>query len=76
MDTTERDESARYVSAPVSRANGPSYSGGYKLSPHSIRLSADERFIARQSGMSDVEYAKQKIKLAEMKEAGLLNDGA
>lgn len=73
MDKTERDESARFVSAPVSRSNGPSY-GGYRLSPSSIRLSKDERDIARASGMSDIEYARQKIKLSEMKAAGLLND--
>lgn len=42
--------------APVGRGNGQ---GG----PATVRLSADEREIAAMNGMSDQEYAKQKLAL-------------
>jgi hypothetical protein len=64
------------LSAPVSREGAVSYSGSRPPdSPTSVRLSRDEREIARASGMTEVEYAKNKIRLAQLKKAGLVQDG-
>jgi phage I-like protein len=35
-----------------------------------VNLSAEEREVARSSGISEVEYAKNKLKLMRMKAAG------
>jgi hypothetical protein len=59
------------VQAPVSRSEP---GGSYTPSPSSVKLSATEREIARASGQSDTEYAKMKIKLAELKKAGHYNE--
>jgi len=55
---------ARYVSAPVSR--DPSYGG----SPNRIRLTGEQRELAKLAGISETEYANQLMKLNEMKANG------
>jgi hypothetical protein len=75
MEEPEHRAEARYMSAPVSREGGVSLSGERSLSASSVRLSPDERHIARTSGISEVEYARQKIKLEQMKRQGFHQDG-
>lgn len=54
-------------SAPVSR--GPV--GGYlEPSPKSVRLSPAEQQIAAASGISDLEYARNKLKMLRERAAG------
>jgi hypothetical protein len=57
------------VSAPVSR-EAPSSYGGSGNSPNRIRLTREQSEFARLSGVSESEYAKQLIKLDEMKRNG------
>jgi hypothetical protein len=58
---------ASIVSAPVSRGE----IGGYREpSPSSVRLSGEEREIARASGISEVEYAKHKLAMLRKQRAG------
>jgi phage I-like protein len=54
------------VSAPVSRE--PSAYGGN--SPTRIRLSAEQIEVAKRAGITEAEYAKQLMKLNEMKANG------
>jgi hypothetical protein len=56
------DRRAAIVSAPVSRGT-PSGETGYRPA-RQIRLTAEEQEYARVAGISDVEYARQKQKLA------------
>ena len=58
------------VSAPISRSV-PS-GGRYVPSPSSYTLSPDERAIAKASGLSDVAYARNRLKLEDLKRRGLL----
>ena len=61
------------VSAPIS---GEVPSGGrYVPSASSYRLSPEEREIARASNMSEVDYARNRLRLEEMKRRGLVQDG-
>jgi hypothetical protein len=39
-----------------------------------VRLSAEEREHAKAGGVSEFEYAKQKLKRDQMRKAGLLKD--
>jgi hypothetical protein len=57
----------RRVAAPVSRSGG----GGSKLKPGQVMLTAAEREAARFSGVSEAEYAAQKVRLREEKQMGL-----
>ena len=61
------DRSGMY-SAPVSRGT-PSGETGQRPA-RTIRLTAEEQEYARVAGISDVEYARQKQKLAQAKAAG------
>jgi hypothetical protein len=55
-------------SAPVSREVP---TGGYREpSLSSVRLTIDEKQIARNSGISEVEYAKQKLKMLRQQASG------
>jgi hypothetical protein len=54
---------ASYTSAPVSRSGG-----GFQSSR--VTLTREDKEYARIAGISDVEYAKQKQRLAEMKASG------
>lgn len=57
-----------YVSAPVSRETP---TGAYREpSPSQVRLSAEERQIARASGISEVEYARNRLRLEREKRTG------
>jgi hypothetical protein len=58
-----------FVSAPVSR-DIPSGGSGRRHTPGKITLSAQEVEAARISGISPEEYAKQKIRKAEMIASG------
>ena len=56
-----------FVSAPVSR--GPI--GGYREpSPRQVKLTGEEQQIARASGISDIEYARNKLKMLRERAAG------
>jgi hypothetical protein len=60
-------QSAIY-SAPVSRTVP---SAGYREpSPSSVRLTREEQETARMSGISDIEYAKHKLRMEREKAAG------
>jgi hypothetical protein len=44
----------------------------HQFSKDAVHLSVDARDIARACGMSEVEYARQVLKLREMKKRGLI----
>jgi hypothetical protein len=60
------------VAAPPSR-EAPSATG--RTTPTRVTLTAEERQIAAASGISEIEYARNKLKLMEMKRAGQYRDG-
>jgi hypothetical protein len=63
------DRAALY-SAPVSRTASP---GSYREpSPRSVKLTGEESAIAAASGISDVEYARQKLRMLKAKASGEL----
>jgi hypothetical protein len=63
------------MAAPVSRDPYPASSGRYAPSTHSVRLSVEEREMARLSGISETEYARNKLRLERLKrEQGLYNE--
>jgi len=39
-----------------------------------VTLSAEERSIAAATSITEIEYAKNKLKLQQMKKAGLIRD--
>ena len=61
------------ASAPPSRSE---YAGSMPAPGASgrVTLSAEERQVAAATGISEVEYAKNKLKLLQMKKAGLIRD--
>jgi hypothetical protein len=65
--THTTDRSAAIVSAPVSRETQTST--GQRASSK-VRLSPEEQEFAKIAGITDVEYAKQKQKLAQHKMNG------
>jgi len=68
----ETDMSAM-TSAPVSRGEA-SHSIEPELLPSKITLTKAQREHAAAAGVSDVEYAKQLLKMGRMRKAGLLKD--
>ena len=60
------------VSAPVSRE--ASSGGSSAQSPTRIRLTREQSEFAKMSGLTDAEYAKQLIKLQDMKKTGEYGD--
>jgi hypothetical protein len=62
---------SHHVSAPVSHGDS-----GHSVEPEptqsSIRLTAEQRDIAQRSGISDVEYAKQLLRMQKMQKSGLI----
>jgi hypothetical protein len=73
-DARSGDPSAAWVSAPPHR-EAPSYHSGERpLSQTSVKLSPNEREIARLSGISEAEFARQKLKLQRYKASGLIVD--
>jgi hypothetical protein len=63
-------DSASIYSAPVSR-QAPS--AGYREpSPRSVRLTSEEAAMAAASGISETEYARQKLRLLKAKASGEL----
>jgi hypothetical protein len=73
VEPDEPDEPRESIfSAPVSRET-PSAAGIYREpSPSSVTLTVDEKQIARNSGISEVEYAKQKLKMLRQQATGEL----
>ena len=64
---------AHFVSAPVSKTVPD---GSLReWNPSQVRLSAEEVEHARVSGISATEYARQKLRLAREKAAGLRQNG-
>lgn len=80
--TEEEDEEVRPVQAkrnvvtqaPPTR-EAPSPSTGKAPSSSKITLSPEEREVARLSGIDEVTYAQNKVKLAELKKNGHYNEG-
>ena len=71
MDDEPEPRKERVVtSAPVSRES-PSLRDGRPTSTR-ITLTPEQRAAARDSGISEIEYAKQLIRLHEAKKAGLI----
>ena len=65
---------AHIASAPPSRSE---YAGSMPppdASNSRVTLSAPEREVAALSGVTEVEYAKNKLKLLNMKKAGIIRD--
>lgn len=71
-EESEQELPPQNVSAPPSR-EAPSASG--RTTPTRVTLTAEERQIAAASGITEIEYAKNKLKLMEMKKAGQYRDG-
>jgi hypothetical protein len=69
--TLDDSYSPHIASAPVLRSE---YAGSMPPPEASgrVTLSAEERSIAAATGISEVEYAKNKLKLLQMKKAGLI----
>jgi hypothetical protein len=65
----EQTQSAIF-SAPVSRQVGSG--GGYQPSLSSVRLTQEQQQIARASGISDTEYARQKLRMLQAQQAGII----
>jgi hypothetical protein len=63
----ERPGPASYVSAPVSR--GP-IGGPREPSPRQVKLTPEEQQIAAASGISDVQYAANKLKMLRERASG------
>lgn len=61
------------VAAPVSR-DAPSPSSGKPVNGNRITLTPEQREIAKMSGISDIEYARQFLKLNEHKRNGMYRD--
>jgi hypothetical protein len=70
-EVASMNPSAGIVSAPVSRG-GVSYSTGRPLGR--LTLTPAEREHAKVAGISEAEYAKQKIRYEQMKEDGTYGD--
>ena len=68
LATPERDLGA-IVSAPVSR-EAPSAGDGSRTRPGQIRLTAEERHFAHTIGLSEADYARQKLRLQQAKATG------
>lgn len=69
----ETSQRASMMSAPVSRETPNS--SGQKPSATRVTLTREEKEFAAISGVSEVDYAKNKQKLAEMKAQGLYGEG-
>lgn len=71
-ENRETQQRASMMSAPVSR-EVPS-SGGQRPSATRVTLTREEKEYAKIAGISEVDYAKNKQKLAEMKSQGLYGE--
>jgi hypothetical protein len=70
----EEHIAVHHVSAPVSRGSERSYSVDPEPSASSIRLTKAEREHAEAAGVSEVEYAKQLLKMNALKKAKVIRD--
>jgi hypothetical protein len=68
----EPEPAAHTVAAPPSHGHVAGFEPDE--SPNTIRLSAAEREHAKASGVSETEYAKQKLRMQKAKKAGLIKD--
>lgn len=66
-DDMDEPEPPRRVAAPVSRGNGRNSDG---LRPGEIFLTQAQREAARASGITEQEYARQLLRLRELKQQG------
>lgn len=73
MDEPMPEPRAVPYSAPVSR-DPPSPSTGRRSSDTRVVLSAAEREHARLAGISEVEFARQKVRLGQMKQGGFYTE--
>jgi hypothetical protein len=69
QEPPEHAQAAIY-SAPVSREAGGG--GGYQPSPSSVRLSPQEREAAKMAGISETEYAHQKLRMLQAQRDGTI----
>jgi hypothetical protein len=60
--------------APVSRSEAPNFSSGGRGHQTKITLSREEVEAAHFSGVSQEEFARQKIKMEDYKRRGLIQD--
>jgi hypothetical protein len=68
------DSAPHFVSAPPSRSE---YAGSVPppdVAAGRVTLTPEERSVAAATGISEVVYAKNKLKLQQMKKAGLIKD--
>jgi hypothetical protein len=68
----EQNHNAKLYSAPPSREI-PSPASGQRQ--RFVQLTAEERQMARSLGLSEAEWARQKLRVAEEKRLGLHQDG-
>jgi hypothetical protein len=63
----EEHRMAPHYSAPPSRPADMSEYGAnpYQDDPRRVRLSIEEQQVARAAGLSDIEYARQKLRLEQ-----------
>jgi hypothetical protein len=73
VEPNEPDEVSEAIfSASISRET-PTAAGVYREPlPSSVRLSIEEKQIAKNSGISEVEYARQKLRMLKAQETGEL----
>lgn len=69
----ERNPNIAYA-APVSRSEAPNFSSGGRGHQTKITLSREEVEAAHFSGVSQEEFARQKIKMEDYKRRGLIQD--
>jgi hypothetical protein len=69
----ERNPDVSY-GAPVSRSEAPNFGSGGRGHDTKVKLSPDEREAAAYSGVSETDYARQKIKMEDYKRRGLIQD--
>jgi len=78
VEQREEDDESRQRNTVVTQApptrDVPSAGTGKPVSTK-VTLTAEEREIARMSGISEIEYAKQKLKLQELKRNGHYVEG-
>ena len=65
--TPEEHRMTPHYAAPPSRpASLSEYAGNkYEDDPRRVRLSIEEQAVARASGISDIDYARNKIRLQQ-----------
>jgi hypothetical protein len=73
-DEPEGDHTAARYSAPVSRGEAGHSIEPETTSPSQVRLTSEQREAAHAAGISEIEYAKQFLKMGRMRKAGLIKE--